>query len=90
MVTSRDPDSTGEKSLLVRIFHLVLSISLMTLVTVVAGYGGWAVLTLSAKLGGPDPKTADGELLRTRLLEWPQRNREFMKNNGHGEFPWPP
>lgn len=73
-----------------RLLQLIVSITVLTLVTVVVGYGGGLLLFVSAKLGGPDPETEDGDLLRDRLLDWPDRNREFMRNNGHGEFPWPP
>ncbi len=79
-----------DKSFGRRLLQLTLSITVMTLVTVVVGYGGGLLLFVSATLGGPDPKTADGELLRDRLLDWPDRNREFMRTNGRGEFPWPP
>jgi hypothetical protein len=72
-----------------RLLQLILSITVMTLVTVVVGYGGGLLLFISAKFGGPDPETEDGDLLRDRLLDWPDRNREFMRNNGRGEFPWP-
>lgn len=86
------PDRTErtDKPLGRRLVELAASITVLTLVTVVVGYGGGLLLWFSAILGGPDPETADGDLLRDRLLEWPDRNREFMRNNGHGEFPWPP
>jgi hypothetical protein len=82
-------DSRGrdDESVLVRFRKLSVSIAVLTFITVVIGYGGWAVLTISAKLGGPDPETTDGDVLRTRLLAWPQRNREFIRNNGYGELP---
>jgi len=87
---SNVPGEATEKSLHVRFVQLVVSITVLTFVTVVVGYGGGLLLAISARVGGPDPKTADGDLLRDRLLDWPQRNREFMRNNGSGEFPWPP
>ncbi|WP_340100351.1 hypothetical protein [Salinibaculum salinum] len=80
----------GDKPFGKRLLQLVLSITVMTLVTVVVGYGGGLLLFISAKLGGPDPETEGGDLLRDRLLDWPDRNREFMHNNARGEFPWPP
>ena len=73
-----------------RLRRVVLSITLMTFVTVVVGYGGGLVLTLSAKLGGPDPETADGDPLRERLLAWPDRNRDVMRTNGVVAVPWRP
>lgn len=80
----------SDKPVFKRVAQLLASICVMTGVTVVLGYGGGLLLAVSAKLGGPDPETADGDPLRDRLLDWPQRNREFMKNNGEGEFPWQP
>jgi hypothetical protein len=73
-----------------RLLELVVSISVLTLVSVVVGYGGGLLLYVSAALGGPDPETEDGDLLRDRLLDWPDRNREFMRNNGYGELPLRP
>lgn len=80
----------GEKPLLKRALQLVVSICLMTGVTVILGYGGGLLLTILAALGGPNPETEDGDLLKDRLLAWPERNREFMKNNGKGNLPWTP
>lgn len=80
----------GDKPTLERAVQVIVSIVVMTGLTVVVGYGGGLLLWVSAKLGGPDPKTEDGDLLRDRLLDWPQRNRKFMRSNGEGEFPWPP
>lgn len=73
-----------------RLWQLVVSITVLTGVSVVVGYGGGLLLWISACLGGPDPRTEDGELLRDRLLAWPERNREFMRRNGHGELPTRP
>ncbi|MFC4245823.1 hypothetical protein ACFOZ7_02185 [Natribaculum luteum] len=88
---SPGPDPVREdEPFLERLVGLVVSIVVLTGVTVILGYGGWAILTLSAKLGGPDPKTEDGDLLRNRLATWPDRNREFMRNNGRGELPLRP
>lgn len=89
MVTG-DREEGDAESTVTRFGKLTVSIVVLTFVTVVVGYGGWALLTISAKLGGPDPETADGDLLRERLLAWPERNREFMRNNGHGELPLKP
>lgn len=85
-----DETAPDDVALSVRVWRVVLSIVVMTWVCVVVGYGGWAVLSLSAKLGGPDPETSDGDLLRERLLSWPDRNREVMRTNGHREVPWRP
>lgn len=89
MVTG-DKDAEDAESAVPRFGKLTVSIAVLTFVTVVIGYGGWVLLTISAKLGGPDPETADGDLLRERLLAWPERNREFMRNNGHGDLPLKP
>jgi hypothetical protein len=80
----------SSKPFTTRLVQLVVSITVLTFLSVVVGYLGGFVLTIVASLGGPDPTTEDGDPLRERLLDWPQRNREFMKRNGHGEFPWPP
>jgi len=74
----------------VRLGRVVVSVAVLTLVTVVLGYGGWALLSVSAKLGGPDPKTADGDPLRERLLAWPERNRDVMRSDGRKPLPLRP
>ncbi|GAA0681643.1 hypothetical protein GCM10009020_33380 [Natronoarchaeum mannanilyticum] len=79
-----------DKSRFARLSELVVSVSVLTAVTVLLGSVGGLVLTIIATLGGPDPKTADGELLRDRLLSWVQRNREFMRHNGRGRLPLHP
>ncbi len=89
-MSARDTSGRERKSLPRRAAELAVSIVVLTGVTVVVGYGGWAVLTLLAKSGGPDPETADGDPLRERLLAWPERNREFMRNDGRGELPLKP
>lgn len=73
-----------------RLLKLVVSIVVLVPVCVFLGYGGWFVLTVSAVLGGPDPRTEDGDLLRERLLEWPDRNREVMRTNGQAALPLSP
>ena len=73
-----------------RLARVCVSIVILTGVTVILGYGGWIVLTFTAKVSGYDPKTADGELLRDRLLEWPDRNREVMRSNGRTSLPLKP
>ncbi|GAB3688930.1 hypothetical protein GCM10028857_23720 [Salinarchaeum chitinilyticum] len=79
-----------DPSPLTRVSRVVVSITVLTGVTVLLGYGGGLLLALSAALGGPDPTTADGALLRDRLLEWPERNRQFLDTNGHGAVPLRP
>ena len=39
----------------------VVRVLILTGVTVVFGYGGWIVLTLTASVVGYDPKTEDGD-----------------------------
>lgn len=73
-----------------RLGRVVVSIVVLTGVTAIAGYGGWIVLTLTAKLGVCDPETRDGDRLRTRLLGWPDRNREVMRTNGRATLPLKP
>lgn len=89
-MSARDDSRRERKPFPRRLAELAVSIVVLTGVTVVVGYGGWVVLTLLAKLGGPDPETADGDPLRERLLAWPERNREFMRNDGRGELPLKP
>ena len=79
--------SSTDVPLRVRLGRLFVSIAVLSLVTVVVGYGGWALLSVSAALGGPDPETADGDLLRERLFEWPDRNREVMRSDGRKPLP---
>lgn len=73
-----------------RLARVVVSVVVLTGVTVVLGYGGWIVLTLTAAVAGYDPETADGDALRERLLAWPDRNREVMRSNGRTSLPWKP
>lgn len=74
---------TGEDSTkLERFLRVTVSVVVLSGVTVVLGYGGWIVLTVTAKLGGYDPRTEDGGRLRERLRVWPDRNREVMRTNG--------
>lgn len=74
---------TGESSSqLERYLRMIVSVGVLSGVTVVLGYGGWIVLTLTAKLGGYDPRTEDEDLLRERFRAWPDRNREVMRTNG--------
>ncbi|WP_135534836.1 hypothetical protein [Halostella pelagica] len=73
-----------------RLVRVCVSVVVLTGVTVILGYGGWIVLTITAKTVGYDPKTVDGELLRDRLLAWPDRNREVMRSNGRTSLPLKP
>lgn len=73
-----------------RLGRVVVSIVVLTGVTVVVGYGGWLLLTLAATLGVYDPVAEDGASLRTRLLEWSDRNREVMRTNGRVKLPLKP
>lgn len=70
--------------------RVVISVVILTGVTVVFGYGGWIVLTLTANITGYDPETEDGDLLRDRLLDWPERNRDVMRSNGYKPLPVKP
>lgn len=76
-----------DPSIAVRAARATVSVAVVTGVSAILGYGGGLVLAVAAWLGGPDPRTADGDLLRDRLLDWPERNREFMRQNGRGELP---
>lgn len=84
------PASGAEPSTVTRVVRVVVSLTVLTGVTSLLGYGGGLLLALSAAVGGPDPRTDDGDLLRDRLLDWPERNREFMRTNGRGELPLRP
>lgn len=70
-----------------RLVRVLISVVVLTGVTVVFGYGGWIVLTLTANIAGYDPETEEGDLLRNRLLDWPERNREVMRSNGRKPLP---
>ncbi|MFC7057540.1 hypothetical protein [Halovenus salina] len=73
-----------------RFVRVSVSIVVMVPVTVFVGYGGWLVLTLTAVLGLYDPETEDGDVLRERLFEWPDRNREVMRTDGYEPLPLRP
>jgi hypothetical protein len=89
MDPSQNPES-ADVSFPKRLGRVVVSIVVLTGVSVVLGYGGWIVLTVTAKLIGYDPETDDGALLRDRLVDWPDRNREVMRTNGHAKLPLKP
>lgn len=84
-----DRRSPSDRSTLTRASELVVAIAVMTVLTGVAYVVG-LVLSVVARLGGPDPHTADGDPLRRRLLGWVERNRDFMRSNGMGELPLRP
>lgn len=86
---SGDEAPVAEQSTLTRAAELIVSIAILTVVTAVAFLCG-LVLTLVARLGGPDPRTDDGDRLRVRLLDWARRNKTFMRNNGRGTLPIAP
>ena len=89
-MTAKKNEQEVENSLPERLVKVLVSIIVLTWVTVLVGYGGWTVLTISATVGGPDPRTEDGDLLRDELLSWPERNREVMRTNGRAELPLKP
>lgn len=84
---SRDP---SEPSAIKRFGRVLVSVIVLTPLTVFLGYGGWLVLTVTAAIGGYDPRTEDDDLLRERLLVWPDRNRDVMRTNGRAELPLQP
>jgi hypothetical protein len=90
LVTPTELADSSESSFVERLVNVIVSIVVLVPVTVFLGYGGWVVLTASAAVGGPDPETADGELLRGRLAAWPERNREVMRTNGEAQLPLRP
>lgn len=73
-----------------RLVRVLVSVVVLTGVTVVLGYGGWIVLTITATITAYDPETTDGDLLRHRLLVWPDRNRDVMRSNGVKPLPLKP
>lgn len=83
-------EGTEELGVAERFVRVSVSIVVMVPVTVFVGYGGWLVLTLTAVLGLYDPETEDGDVLRERLFEWPDRNREVMRTDGHEPLPLRP
>ena len=89
-MATADTPSTSDDSFVERLVKVLVSIIVLTGVTVVLGYGGWLVLTVTATVAGYDPETEDGELLRERLLAWPERNRAVMRTNGRAELPLKP
>ena len=89
-MTPAEEPNTADVRFRTRLVRVCVSIVVLTGVAVILGYGGWIVLTVTAKVGGCDPQTADGELLRDRLLAWPDRNREVMRSNGRTSLPLRP
>ncbi|MFC7072009.1 hypothetical protein ACFQJ7_03860 [Halovenus rubra] len=82
--------NTSDEAFIERFVRLSVSIVVMVPLTVVVGYGGWLLLSITATLGLYDPETETGELLRKRLAEWPDRNREVMRTDGVAELPLKP
>lgn len=72
-----------------RVLRVLAAVTVMSGVSVVLGYGGWLVLSILAWFGF-DPETTDGDPLRRRLLDRPDRNREVMRTNGRRPVPWRP
>ncbi|RZH66412.1 hypothetical protein ELS17_17175 [Natrinema altunense] len=89
-MTSADDSDTPDVRFRIRLLRVTVSIVVLTGVTVILGYGGWIVLTITAKVAGYDPETTNGELLRNRLLAWPDRNREVMRSDGRVKLPLKP
>jgi len=89
-MTPSDSANNSDVRFMRRLLRIIVSIVVLTGVTVLLGYGGWLVLTLTATIAGYDPETENGDLLRNRLLEWPDRNREVMRSNGRVELPLKP
>ncbi len=89
MTAAEGADST-DSSFIDRLVKRSVSIVVLVPVTVFLGYGGWLVLTFTAAVGVYDPETDDGELLRHRLFDWPERNREVMRTNGYADLPLRP
>lgn len=89
-MTPAEEPTPADDGLAERIGRLAVSIVVLTGVTVVLGYGGWILLTITATVSGYDPETADGRLLRDRLLAWPERNRDVMRTNGRAKLPLKP
>lgn len=90
MTSAPDSENPSEPSTIKRLVKVLISIVVLTPLTVVLGYGGWFVLTVTAAIGGYDPRTEDDDLLRERLLAWPDRNRDVMRTNGRAELPLQP
>ena len=85
-----DTETDSDLSVIERLLKVIVSIAVLVPVTVFFGYGGWIFLTVSAKLGVYDPQTTDGDPLRSRLLEWPDRNRDVLRTNGRADLPLKP
>lgn len=90
MTSAPDSRDSSEPSTIERLVKVIVSVVVLTPLTVFLGYGGWLVLTVTATVGGYDPRTEDDDLLRERLLAWPDRNREVMRTNGRAELPLQP
>lgn len=89
MPQQSDPANTAEP-MKTRLVRILISVSILTGMTVIFWYGGWIVLSLTAKTVGYDPQTAEGDYLRNRLVNWPERNKEVMRSNGRKPLPLRP
>lgn len=77
----------GDVSALRRLVRVVVSVTVLTGVTVVVGFGGWLLLSVAALLGVYDPAPTARPTFRERLRDWPERNREVMRTNGREPLP---
>lgn len=82
----REGPTPGGLSAAKRVGKLLVSILVFVPITVLVGYGGEVVLTLTSQVGYT-PTTTDGSPLRTRLLAWPDRNRAVLRTNGRAALP---
>lgn len=80
-------DGKTDVPLQTRLLRVIVSVVILTGVTIVVGYGGWIVLSVTASIANYDPRTKQGDLLRNRLAEWPDRNRDVMRSNGREPLP---
>lgn len=75
MPQQSDPANTA-KPMKTRLVRILISVSILTGITVIFGYGGWIVLSLIAKTVGYDPQTVEGDYLRNRLMNWPSETKK--------------
>jgi hypothetical protein len=88
MIGGHSPDDDAQFKK--RLGRVLVSVVILSGVTVVVGYGGWILLTVTATITGYDPETPSGDLLRHRLFAWPDRNRDVMRSNGRQTLPLKP
>jgi len=75
MPQQSDPANTAEQ-MKTRLVRILISVSILTGITVIFGYGGWIVLSLIANTVGYDPQTVEGDYLRNRLMNWPSEAKK--------------